>query len=89
MTLGHVRGLPPASHDWWLDRDTLAVGIIGVVFWFLAVNHRATGAGPVEEGKRVRNKYYVLHITYYALRIPRHIRFDLARPGIDASLQVL
>jgi len=25
MTLGHVRGLPPASHDWWLDRDSLAV----------------------------------------------------------------
>jgi len=66
---GHVRGLPPASHDWWLDRESqqylansastpttekvlqtpasgrlehffgcwswCAVGIIGVVFWFL------------------------------------------------------
>ncbi|MDP6114970.1 MAG: hypothetical protein QGG53_24165, partial [Planctomycetota bacterium] len=26
------------------------------VFWFLAVNHRATGAGPVEAEERIRNR---------------------------------
>ena len=42
--MGHVRGLPPASHDCGLDR---------------VPPRSTTGAGPVEAGKRIRNRNYV------------------------------
>jgi hypothetical protein len=39
-------------------RRAMIVGILGVGLWFLALNHRATGAGPVEAEKRIRNRNY-------------------------------